>query len=320
MRKRSMQQQLIHALSDCSAIGESKRSRQKQVGEDDYKVYSVAYMNDLRTTAKDLGEFIKRMDPDIRFVRNVTVDVLQAYLQKKADSGLSREYLCKLHSHLCKLELCIDKTYGCTDWRVEQLRVPAIFSKKTRDHVACEADVQELIKVMRQPHCGDAWKAVVLAYSAGLRVNEAANVRVGRLNKRGGRWGCGTITLRGSEDGCKGGRWRTIDILSTEHRDALSEVIKGLNSDDYVITGRNGSPVKSDSLNRALKRAVERSGIPWKEGNGFHAMRKSFAQSSYDAARMSGCSKRESEDYANKQLGHGANRSDLTKVYISRLW
>lgn len=326
---RSITQQLIHALCESAAIGESKRGYKGQHdGSTDYKVFSIAYMNDLRTTAQDLGAYIRATDPTCRRVRDIYPAVLQKFLQDKATAGLSRESLSKLQSHICKLERCTSHTYGCTAWHTEQLRLPSVQPdkqpSKIRDYVASDKDVIRLIEAMRQPRCGESWKAVVLSRYAGLRVSEAAMVRAGRINERGGRWGCGTITLQGKEDGCKGGRWRTVDILTPEAADWLRKAVEGRRAGEFIIQQvQNDSPVKADSLRRALKRAVARDPevvAHWKSNNGYHAFRKAFAQQSYDVARRSGCDKKDAADYANKQLGHGRDRTELTAAYIHNQW
>lgn len=324
-KSRSITQQLIHAVTDCSAIGESKRSYKEQNGDTGYKVFSVEYKNDLRKTASDLGAYI-REHTDIKLARDIDPDTLQGYLQHKVEAGCSAAYVGKMQSHIVKLERCCQHTFGKTDWHTDRLRVPAMQDtpvEKIRDKVATDYEYARLIGEMRRPGSGEAWKAVVLSREAGLRVQETANVCVGRLRETGGRWGCGTLTLQGKTDGCKGGRWRTVDILTPEARERLLQVTAGLRPGDHIVRGRTGEPMQPDSINRALQRAIAR--CPdlqehWRANNGLHAFRKAFAQQSYDAARNSGCSKRESADYANRQLGHGNNRTDLTKAYISNLW
>lgn len=324
-KSRSIDQQLIHSIADCSAIGESKRSYKGQhSGLTGYKIFSLGYRDDLKVTAKDLGHFIRSADPEIRMARSITREVLQEYLQSKADSGCTAEYLGKLKSHICKLEVCTAHTYGKTGWHADQLQIPDSAAKdKVRDKSANDVEYKQLLEVMTRPGCGEAWKALVLARESGLRVQEAACVRVGRLSSTGGRWSCGTITLQGKEDGAKGGRWRTVDILSPEALKRLKSATEGLQAGDRIISSSKGGPIDPDSLNTALSRAVKKCpevAATWKKGNGFHAFRKAFAQECYDVLRSTGSSKKEAEDYSNHQLGHGSDRSDLTKVYILNRW
>lgn len=324
-KARSITQQLIHAIADCSAIGESKRSYKLQNnGDSGYKIFGKEYKDDLQKTSRDLGGYIKENYPSIRRVRDITPDALQNYLQSKHNCSLS--YINRQISHINKLQKCCSHTYGKSDWKTDRLRVPAqqdIPEEKIRSHVATEYEFSRLLGVMHTPRAGESWKAVILAKDAGLRVQETANIRVGRLQETGGKWGCGTITLQGAQDGCKGGRWRTVDILSPEARNRLKTCVNGLQPGDYIIRGKDMQPLQPDSINRALQRAIKRTPDlqeSWDKNNGLHAFRKSFAQACYDAARNSGCSKKEAADYANKQLGHGHNRSDLTAVYIQNQW
>lgn len=328
-KSRSLTQQLIHAVADCSAVGESKRSYKAQHdGDTGYKVFGVTYGADLRKTARDLGAYLREHNPDIRRVRDITPDALQGYLQSKRNCSLA--YVQRQMSHINKLERCVAHTYGRTDWRTDRLRVPArqdVPIEKIRTHVATEYQFSRLLGVMHTPRAGESWKAVVLAHDAGLRVNESAHVgmQYGRLQLHGGRWGCGYIRIYGKEDGAKGGRWRTIDILSPEAGKRLQTCVEGLKPGDYIIRRKDDpqKPLQADSINRALQRAIARTPDlqeEWQRNNGLHAFRKSFAQTSYDAARNSGCSRKEAADYANAQLGHGHDRSDLTAVYIENQW
>lgn len=325
-KSRSISQQLIHAISVCGAIGQSKRSYKGQHGDTGYKIFSIGYRDDLKKTARDLGDYIRENHPDIRMSRNISADVLQGYLQHKAENGCTATYLSKLQSHLVKMDKCCSHAFGSTDWHTDRLQLPAVkdgATEKIRDKVATDTEYQKLLTIMQQPNRGEAWKAVILAREAGLRVQEAAEVKVGRLTQTGGRWGCGTITLQGKIDGTKGGRWRTVDILSKESAKALKTVFEGLKAGEHAIKQKNGLPVKSDSLNRALQRAVAsdpKIAADWKKNNGMHVFRKAFAQECYDAARNTGCSKKEASDYANQQLGHGYDRTDLTAAYIQNQW
>lgn len=324
-KSRSIAQQLIHAIADCSAIGESKRSYKLQHdGDTGYKIFGISYKKDLQKTARDLGNYIRENHPDIKRVRDITPDALQGYLQSKHSCSLS--YAQRQISHIGKLQECCSHTYGRSDWHTDRIRVPArqnIQEDKIRTHVASEYQFSRLLGVMHTPRSGESWKALILSHDAGLRVQESAMVKFGRLSPSGGRWGCGTITLQGAEDGCKGGRWRTVDIITPEARERLQMCMSGLQPGDNVIRSKMGQPLDPGSIDRALQRAVQRTPDvreSWAANNGIHAFRKSFAQQSYDAARHSGSSKKEAVAYVNQQLGHGHDRSDLTRTYIQNLW
>lgn len=59
------------------------------------------------------------------------------------------------------------------------------------------------------------------------------------------------------------GRPRRVDILTPEGRKALWEAVSGLQG-GYVISKADGSPIKTKSLEKALQRAIAKSGIDWK--------------------------------------------------------
>jgi hypothetical protein len=272
-----------------------------------------------------IGTWIRQEHPDIKTARDIRPEHLQEFLQTK--TGCSTEYVSKLISHINKIDRCCSHVFARCDWHTDSLRLPAMEpTEKTRDYVASEYDFSRLLGVMTRPGTrSEAWKGLIWSHDAGCRVKEDAKIKYGRLNPTGGRWGCGTVTVKGSEDGAKGGRWRTIDILTPEARERLQKACEGLHPGDYIIRSSHdpSQPLDRDSLSKALSRAVKSTpdiANHWKKGNGFHSFRKTFAQASYDAARGSGCSKKEAKDYASCQLGHGKDRDDVIRRYVENVW
>lgn len=321
MKKRSLQAQFIFAINESTRYGESKRSGRNDP-ENDYKIYSRIYHKDLIDTAKSISIFIRENYPGVKLIRDIRSNYLTEFLASKADI-CSPESIKKYKSHIAKLEKICRHRFGKIDWTAEKVDLPAyrpadFDREKIRDKVATDFEYSRIFSVMKESR-SDSWKILPLARYGGLRIGEAANVKVERFSFTGGRWGCGWIILKGKEDGCKGGRPRRIDILTLEGRKALQEAVSGLQR-GYVISKADGSPLKAKSLEKALERAITKSGIDWKKGNGLHSFRKVFAQESYDSVRSYGGSKIEAAGYANSQLGHGSDRSDLTKAYVGNIW
>lgn len=321
MKKRSLQAQFIFAINEATRYGESKRSGRNDP-ENDYKIYSRNYHDDLIDSAKNIAGFIRENHPDVKLIRDIKSSYLTEFLASKTDI-CSLESIKKYKSHIVKLEKICRHRFGKMDWTAEKVDFPAyrpadFDREKIRDKVATEIEYSRLLATMKEGQ-SESWKILPLARFAGLRINEAANVKIERFSFTGGRWGCGWITLKGKDDGCKGGRPRRVDILTPEGRKALREAVSGLQG-GYVISKADGSPIKTKSLEKALQRAIAKSGIDWKKGNGLHAFRKAFAQESYDSVRSYGGSKIEAAGYANSQLGHGSDRSDLTKAYVGNIW
>lgn len=321
MKKRSLQSQFIFAINESTRYGESKRSGRNDPAND-YKIYSRNYHDDLIDTAKNIAGFIRDRYPDVKLIRDIKPIYLTEFLASKADI-CSIESIKKYKSHIVKLEKICCHRFGKIDWTAEKVDFPAyrptdFDREKIRDRVATDFDYSRILSIMKESR-SESWKILPLARYGGLRINEAANVKIERFSFTGGRWGCGSITLKGKDDGCKGGRPRRVDILTPEGRKALQEAVKGLQS-GYVISKADGLPFKSKSLEKALERAISKAEIDWKRGNGLHSFRKAFAQECYDTVRSYGGSKNDAAGYSNQQLGHGSDRSDLTKTYVGNLW
>lgn len=324
-KNRSIKNQLIHAISMSATPGESKRSYMRgHEGDTGANVYSVSHYNNLAKFATAFDGWIREAHPEVKRVRDINPVILQDYMQYKAQT-CNYNTLQKNISYIHKLDVIVSAQYGGS-WHSDRVSIPALSPDRTegqiRGRVATQTDYRILLAAMRSGGRSEAWKSLPLSRYAGFRVNETANVRFGRLVETGGRWGCGYVVLQGREDGTKGGRWRTIDILDPEAREALRDVFDGKRHGDYVISQPDGTPLKTDSVMAAFRRAKEKAGYDKNEWNyeGHHAFRRLLAQESYDAIRCGGGSRREAEDYANRQLGHGKHRDDDTDSYVKSRW
>lgn len=320
-KHRSLENQMLHALGSAKSQGESKRSYRAEHGGTGEKIFSLNYETDLRETIKSVSTFLKE-NTDIKFLKDISREDLQSFLKEKS---LTCNYnTCnKLKSHLVKIEQVCKSRYGrCIDWRADKMTVPVNVDLPTnvKDYVATKTDYYKLKDAMATGR-SETWKSVVLSRYAGCRVAETANIKIGRYNPTGGRWGYGTMTLQGKADGTKGGRWRTFDITSSEARKELSECFEGRSGGAYVIQQRNGQPVQPSSITRAWERACQRQKIDLPKYNKNHAFRKLFAQECYDLARSTGDTKKQALDYAaSNQLGHGTGRKDSAKTYVHNQW
>lgn len=321
-KRRSLENQMKHAFDSASAVGESKRSyKTEHNGNTGSKIFGVTYNNDLYKLIPQLCSYL-REECNVKWVKDIRLENVQGFLDSKAVT-CNANTLNKIKSQICKLERICKTRYGRMDWGSDRLAVPARLDAPPVDiktKVATVADYATLKAYMQGTARSEAWKSVVLSRYAGLRVNETAEVRIGRINPIGGKWGCGTMTLKGAEDGTKGGRWRVIDILTPEAREALLEACAGRSGGEYVIQQKNGDRLATDSVTRALGRACKATGVDLPKYNRHHSFRKLYAQENYDAARASGMDKKTALDYVNHQLGHGDNRRDLSDRYVQNQW
>lgn len=315
-KNRGMKQQIIFALSEMRAHGESKRA-DKGKGESINKIYSTSYWEDLRTFAGKLGGFLKSEFPDTRRVCDVSTLQLQKFLNRDGITDSTRE---KEVSYVKKIDVAIRRAYGRGfDGNLERMTIRHEDTAKIHDLSASKEMYVDLRTAMNTGK-SESYKACDLARFAGLRIEECAKIRVnGRFNFYGGRWGFGTVEVKGKADGAKGGRGRVVDILTADGRDMLADLFSG-HSKGTVIQTADGSAMTKDNISQSRRRACKRAGIEWKDGNGLHPLRKLFAQECYDRLRTSGASIKEASDYAMEQLGHGKNREELKRVYIANMW
>lgn len=320
-KHRSLENQMLHALANAKSQGESKRSYRSETGNTGAKVFSMAYETDLRDTIKNVCQYLKD-STEIRYVKDIQKSDLQNYLREKSLT-CNYETCSKIKSHLVKVEKICQSRYGkCIDWQSNKTTVPVNPDRpvNVKDYVATTADYAK-IKTAMQTGRSEAWKSVVLSRYAGCRVRETAYIKIGRYTPDGGRWGYGTVTLQGKEDGAKGGRWRTYDIISKEAQRELSEVFSGRSGGEYVIQQKSGEPLDPKSITRAMERACKKTDVDLPKYNKNHAFRKLFAQECYDLIRSTGATKKDSLNYAaSNQLGHGIGRGDSATTYVHNQW
>lgn len=317
-KNRRLDRQFMYAINSARAHRQSKRA-DKCNGASSAKIYSYSYANDLLAFGKALGTFIHKAHPDVKRVCDITPAMIAEYINRDsaADSTRTKEL-----AYVRKLDLVMRKAYGGHGFNgnVKDMKAVMRGTEKKHDFVFDEANADKLVQQMRKGGRSEAWKAVLLSSMLGLRDNECASLHVsGRFHAEGGRWGYGYVELKGKLDGCKGGRPRIVDILTESDAECLRALFSE-HSKGTVIQKADGCPLSKNSINRAIERAVRTLGIPWKSGNGCHAFRKLFAQNCYDKARQAGMSKRDAEEYAISQLGHGRGREELKSVYIASRW
>ena len=203
---RSLENQMKHACSDAMSLGEQKRRYARaNNGETNEKVFGLKYAQDLYKTMGQLCDYLKTNCPEVRWVKDIRQEHLQGFLQEKSNS-CNINTLGKIKSHIGKLEKNCKAEYGRMDWKADKLALPAIIDRPAdlKTYVATKTDYLKTKADMQDNGRSEAWKAVVLSRYAGLRVNETAEVKIGRFTPTGGKWGCGTVTLQGKTDGTKG--------------------------------------------------------------------------------------------------------------------
>jgi len=176
---------------------------------------------------------------------------------------------------------------------------PKVVHKLPR--VLSPAEVARLLRTVRRPK----YQALfALLYDTGLRITEAANLKVGDLDR-----GRGVIHVRGG----KGGKDRQVKlgdrlfgILRTYWREVRMKEPQGqpFSRESYLFANQAGGPLNVQSAQRVIKLAAQECGLAGSVTP--HTLRHSFA-----TAQMEGGT---SLPVLQAQMGHGS--ISTTQVYL----
>lgn len=207
-----------------------------------------AYLGQLRS-------FLRYIHP--RHPRNISMDEMREYLQLLMEMNHSRSTIDQTINAL--RFLCVDvfgKTFDLDNFsRPQKNKIPPVvltLDEVKRIAVAAENPKHRLM--------------IEIAYSAGLRVSELAEVRVKHMN-------LGKLMLYVPAVG-KGRKGR-ITIFSDSLRDALARQIGNKKPDDYLFPSERGGRLGTRAISKFFKAALSASGVS-KEAT-LYSLRHSFA-------------------------------------------
>lgn len=138
---------------------------------------------------------------------------------------------------------------------------------------------------------------VALAYSAGLRVSEAVNLRIGDVNMESL-----SIHIKQSK-----GRRDRITVFSEKLSDDLMRLTAGKNPRQYVFESERGGRLTTRAAQKVFQRALALAGIP--KPAAFHSLRHSFATHLIE----DGVNLR----YVQELLGHQSIRTTQTYTQVT---
>lgn len=293
---RSMTNQLSYAVGKNKAIGQSKHA-DKGNGKDgvrhDGRSYSWQTHNARLDTAKQFGKWMGAKHPEIERAIEIKAEHINEFLEDKRKT-CRQATLESYTSNLRTLTKMIDKTYHMLEpIRERDIITPITQLTPSRTIPMAENDMRLLQNSLKQG--STAYRAMTLERATGARVEGLSKIE-GRdiqiLSEERA-----IVQIRGE----KGGRDRNVDVFGKMHVQALQE-LKRAYPDERIC------PIKPDSINKALNRALSRLNLKKKyELTSVHSMRKAWAQERYDLYREHH-SKWQTIRYVNEQLGHGAER------------
>ena len=323
---RTLSYAINHAIQENFCPGESKRSAKFQLqGETDNKIYSYSHKDSLHSTAKDFAKFTKETF-GVRTVYEIDSKHIAAYIEHKAET-CNEKTLLKVSSHLAKLELCCKCTYSSEkiNWGVKEIIIPVSANNSgiTKDKPMDWETSQKIVDYMTRPGTrSEAYRSLELSRLLGMRVEETVNARANRFHlEPSPAFPFGYVEIR-KGDGSKGNRPRIIPIQTKEQLESLKTICAGRTGNDFIVQKSKfgNQPLDKKSISKTFSRALKDLGLEKYSGNLNHALRKDWAQRSYDMYRENH-TKSETVRYVNRILGHGEERS-LSELshYVNDIW
>lgn len=300
--KGSINKQVGLIIKHLNAIGVSKketRANSSIKGQNNHKVsnkiHSIKYLEDAKTTYKQLGNFIQeRIDSKINF-ETITNDDIKSFINSKIEKGLTYKSISTQISHLEKLKISLESISKSKNSSYKA------FNKNTLINVRKEAKSKTLKtahrnKAFNNPRKvisnlkGDSKLVAQLQYLSGLRVREASNLNSSNLK------GNNIIEIRG-----KGGY-----KIEKELSSSIYEKIES------IINQKGVFDVPYSTYYKDLKEA---SSLSNERNISTHSFRYSYAQENYEHYRQLGLSHKEACLQVSEDLGH--HRGDVVQqVYL----
>ena len=223
------------------------------------------------------------IDDYLRAVRSL------AKLHRKAPDQLEQDDIRTWDEHLLELGLspstrlvyhaAVKFLFRRTLFRPDMVSClirPRVVSKLPR--VLSPAEVGRLLAALREPRYRTFFS---LIYDTGLRVSEAAHLRIGDLDRSRGliHIRCG----KGAKDRQVKLGNRLYDLIRTYWQEFREEEAGGesLSRDSYLFINRAGNPICIASAQKAIRKAARACGL----GGGVtpHTLRHSFATAQLEA-------------------------------------
>lgn len=296
---RNLKYQFLNAINSNFKEGMDKHSIKANGEMNNTRIFSYSDRKNLINVASNFSNFMKTNYSEVKQVKDVKADHIQSFLNSKANS-CSNATLKQYESKFNKLENVVNNTYNINA-NYKGFVVPASTENtKIRNSAMSREDFNKLQQSFSNSN-SSAKTAIELTSRAGLRVSECTKLQ-GRdidLNK-------GTIHVI---DG-KGGRDRDVTI-----REEDKQYFANLKA-QYGDTERI-CPVQSDSINKAIRRQMERLEMQNKyTDTSIHCVRKMYAQEQYDHYREQGMEINQALGAVSVDLGHSENRLELMKSYV----
>ena len=287
--------------------GTSKHSDKRNGVQDGSKIYSYSTRNQRLDVSNQFASWMKDNHSEVKKATQVNSSHVQGFLLDKS-KNCSNETLNQYRSQLLGLGKNINRIFnGNVDLSCS--KVSGNQSKSIRVNPMLKKDFNRL-KESYKPYT-TGFNALTITSAGGCRVSELSKLKNKDITIGKDRE-VATIFVK---DG-KGGRDRTIIVTDKDRIKELEDLKNNLGGSEERVC-----PCQTGSLMKNLDRHMKQVGIKsCYQNQGFHSIRKMYAQNEYDAYRSSH-TRQESLDYVSRQLGHGSDRDLKTlQRYITNIY
>ena len=266
------------------------------------KIYSMNHKQNIESIGKEFGSFMKEYHPDIRNASDLNEKYATEFIAYKSNQ-VGTTTLNYYRSGLKTIAECCNNTYKTCNINLDTKPLEGVRNENVKTVQFTKEDLNTLKDSYKENSTG--WKAVSIIESTGLRVSEVAALRNSDIRINGNT---AAVYVRSG----KGGRQRTVEVSKKEYVDTL-EYIKRHNNENLFTC-------KSSSIDQNIHRHIQSCDMSQNyDYNTAHSIRKYYAQETYDSYREQGRSIEESISHTIQNLGHGAFRTELVKVYIQNI-
>ncbi|MGE4213763.1 MAG: tyrosine-type recombinase/integrase [Anaerotignaceae bacterium] len=303
----NLKRQLYYAVQQCCKFGADKHSSKNQNYVNKSNIYSYADRRNLLNIYSQFSNYLKENNIEIKMCKDLNYKHIQSFLNNKAKT-CNRETLKCYFSAFNKLGYIINFCYHTNISLNGYVLPPTTNNTKLRNISMTKEDFNKIQNYLNNSQ-GFGKIGLQIAKISGMRSEEICKLKYKDVNILGNSAKIKVVDAKGK---------RNREILVTKTGDV--NYLKSL-----ICTGTDLNsricPIQSDSLNRSIRRAMQATDIDKKYPNTtIHSIRKMYSQDLYSELRCQGYTPQQSWNQVSKSLGHGENRPDLLKIYISNLY
>lgn len=332
----SLSYDIKQAIQEVDQIGKSKRDARKN--GDKRFIHSYKQKKETMSVGQNFAQWAKQHH-QVKRLTDVTETHYRAYIAFKQQEGISKGHLKNIETGLRHIEK------GLALKAARLGKQPIQFTTNKRLITGKPTPInrsyrQEEFEHIRPFLSANGQAGVDLMRHLGLRVEEATQVRAEHFQQIGDNW---RLVIKNGQGITKGGRYRFMSIPERFNK-RLEALLSDKRSSDRLV------PIKRDTLRENVRNAFYKAGLST-NGRGAHGFRHLYARDRFkhllkerqigsegydmlqriienkDIGRAANYGIhqakhdlfRQVEEVVNlihAEMGHGAGRWDLAKVYL----